>query len=107
MRIADVPQHVFDFGGGTVGIEQGVDFFDEFAAAVTQFERFRIAVRNEHQRNVRITRNILPELQQVTVDLGLLFGRIVGSSMQRLTKLVRLSKMWRGRKISALGPSDS
>ena len=78
VRIADVPQHVFDFGGGTVGIEQGVDFFDEFAAAVTQFERFRIAVRNEHQRNVRITRNILPELQQVTVDLGLLFGRIVG-----------------------------
>ena len=78
VAVADVLEDVLDLGGRAVRVEQGRNLFDELAAFAAQFERLGVVVRNEHQRHVGVTRNVFAEFQQVTVDFGLLLGRIVG-----------------------------
>ena len=78
MRVTYVLQNVFYVGCSAVGIEQSVDLLDKFTPTVTEFERFGVAVGDQHQGHVGVSRNIFPEFQQIAVDFGLLFGRIVG-----------------------------
>ena len=78
VAVADITQQRLDFGRRAVGVEQGRYFLGEFAALAAQLESLRVVVRNQHQRHVRVSRDIFAELQQIAVDLGLLLGRIVG-----------------------------
>jgi len=68
------------------GIQELIDLLHKLSPPSTQFESFGRMMRTKHQSNIRISRNIFPELQQITVDLRLLDSRVIGFFKTKLHK---------------------